>query len=83
MSDSIASLVSLVGRYEREAKYRNEEDDLHIISVDEEESTVFVDFNSAPEWLSIKRENDQIVIDKKYQLNSERMTYKVLDSSFS
>lgn len=76
------SLAKLVGRYQikREGNnYRNEDDDLHIISVDPEEQSAFMDFSASPEWVPVTfDENGNAVLDGKFLLNHNEMFYVCL-----
>jgi hypothetical protein len=71
----------LVGRYNREREgvvYRDESDDLHVISVDPEEGLAFVDLEAAPEWLEAKacqEESDRVLLGGRFVINPRTMTY--------
>ena len=72
-------LVNLVGRYEKHREghyYRDEEDDLHIISVDPQDFNAFIDFNASPEWVNIKIEAAQIILDNRFIIDVQTMTYR-------
>lgn len=71
-------LMNLVGRYEKQREgnyYRDEEDDLHIISVDPDNLEAFIDFNASPVWVSIAIQNTQIILDERFKINMQNMTY--------
>ncbi len=75
-------LFNLIGRYQKlrsENNYRDEDDDLHIISVDADEVTAFIDFSANPEWVNIEKYNDGLLLGSKYLIDPKKMTYKNLE----
>jgi hypothetical protein len=77
------TLINLVGHYELHIKhlgYRDEDRDLHIISVDPSCGEAFVDFNACPEWLKIKQEDEgKVLLDNKYLIDPVEMTYEPIN----
>lgn len=75
-------LLQVVGRYSKIQEGQNfidESEDLHVIAIDEEENSLFVDFDSSPEWMKVSKNKDgEITIEEKYLLNPELMTYKTI-----
>lgn len=73
------SLIDLVGSYELmpvEARKSGENTMLHIISVDEEEPSAFIDFEAAPEWVSLEKTSEgKILLNSQYLLNTDNYTY--------
>jgi hypothetical protein len=72
------SLLNFVGRYEKEGlSYRDDDQDLHIIAADEDELSLFVDYNSSPIWLKVSSiEEQQLTLETGIQINLQTSSYK-------
>jgi hypothetical protein len=78
-------MLNLVGRYQYLSETQNFIDDsrdLHIIAIDEEENSVFLDTDSSPSWIKIAKRvsQDCVELENKILLDSNTMKYKVLDN---
>jgi hypothetical protein len=76
-------MLQLVGRYQRKElgqTHIDDSQDVHVIAIDEEENSVFFDYDSCPEWIPVLQTSDEtVVLENKIVLNWKLMNYQKLE----